>query len=450
MTPLDYIRLVLLIIGLVLWGTIPRDGTIFLLSLFVLWRLEHIISLPSKGLGKWFKSRRAKWELVLLPFTMGLLPFMIALLATDIFSRQRSDDYRAILVVIAAAVIHLGLVRLSRHSLTLAKLSGLALIIIVSVSTVRLIHTKHPYLNPFEPERKRLLAERVLSLQNNVVAESHVGYVFAYADELYGEGQLEEALRFYQQGLHLGPEHADVHLRVAEILERFGDESLSRQHREMAKNMRSGKRRTVFNIDADEDSLPLLPDPLPRDYSIVLVPMAGTHPELIQRAGNIMEESLGKSVYLYPKTIALPEADRKRGLATPPQIKSDTLHRAFWERNAGLSHVPLQVIVITAEDIYMEGSNFVFSTSYRDGTGVVSYARFVSADGDLMISRLAKQLLSCTIKSMGVPQANTLDCVTAYVRSLDQFDRRSINMLPQTRTRYEQAIIAFERSKRSY
>ena len=62
------------------------------------------------------------------------------------------------------------------------------------------IETRHPYLNPFNPDHNRLAAERVLALKNNVVAGRNADWVLRYARQLDERGDTQQAIHFYREG----------------------------------------------------------------------------------------------------------------------------------------------------------------------------------------------------------------------------------------------------------
>ncbi len=47
---------------------------------------------------------------------------------------------------------------------------------------------KHPYINPFNPDKIRLRAEKVIALQDNVAAANYWFWVFEYAQQLQTQG----------------------------------------------------------------------------------------------------------------------------------------------------------------------------------------------------------------------------------------------------------------------
>jgi predicted Zn-dependent protease len=102
-----------------------------------------------------------------------------------------------------------------------------------------------------------------------------------------------------------------------------------------------------------------------------------------------------------------------------------------------------QFLLVTNADLYLPDSNFVFAVHFPVH-GVVSFARLGEIGDRRRVERLSKQLVASAIKCFGVKQASRPDCVTAYVDSLGELDRRPIMPLPETRAEYRRRVERWE------
>ncbi|MEO6823783.1 MAG: hypothetical protein ABI167_03480 [Nitrosospira sp.] len=67
------------------------------------------------------------------------------------------------------------------------------------------IQDRHRYLNPLNPHRVMLAAERVLALGDGIVAGQHYDWVTAFARTLDEHGNPAEAVIYYRDALRLNP-----------------------------------------------------------------------------------------------------------------------------------------------------------------------------------------------------------------------------------------------------
>jgi len=485
------------ILALVLYGAAPRAGILSVIAVIIGWRLKAIIQhgfpspltadgltlvtkstvkeledLPEEerqklikrlklhsfsdnqkiaeaivrkkqcdNLGRRFQS---KLELPLLLISFILSPFLVTLFVSDIVVLDDREEWGVVLLLASVALLHFGLLKLAEQKQTISNFILVAWGSFCLISIPIQITEKHPYLNPWAPNSNQLFADHVLKIKNNVVAEKHVEYVFAYAKELQQAGQLTVALKYYIAGLYLDAENSKAHLSTAEIYKKLGKIQLAKQHEEASRSIATGERSVAFSIKENSDPLPTVSEINTNDYTVLIVPVGDVDTSLLNAAGQLVKNSLGHPVLLSQQHLPLPPSDRKRGLLSGQQRLTHTIHDAFWRDPPIDNSGPIQVVLVTEMDVYMENTNFVFATSFRnDFSCVVSYNRFRSEKREATISRLAKQILSSTIKAIRVPQANTLDCVTAYVNSLDQSDRKSIQLSAPTRNMYENHIRQF-------
>ncbi|MGJ8640475.1 MAG: hypothetical protein ACSHYA_13895 [Opitutaceae bacterium] len=497
-----FLKACLIVLTIVLYGTAPRSGILIVFAAIFLWRvwpLRHawekaLSPHEQEALEKCYQAElqhatkdqlvplreelqlnsdadiptiaralvstevkqckahasRAKFELKLLPFSLIAFPAAVTLAVSEIVVMKAHYDWGALLIMGSALAAHLIILRIAKPYASIAAKLAFAISIISVIAVPALVLTRHPYLNPFAENRSQLISDHVLGLKNNVVAGSHADYVFGYANELQIEGRLEDAVHYYLRGLYLDAENYEGHLAIAKVFRALKQFNRARSHEASAQSIRLGSRTVAFSTDQDSPTLDVIGDIEADKYLVILVPVGTANRDLIEAAGSLVTKSLKHPVFLSTATLDLPPADRKRGLLVAPQHSTSSIYSSFLEKPPFQHTGPVQIVLITDADVYMENTNFVFATSwYKDHVSVVSYNRFKSPDSNTLVSRLAKQILSSSIKAMRVPQANTLDCVTAYVDSRDQFDRKSIHLSPQTRRNYELRIKAFEKGQKT-
>src|SRR5688500_15516077 len=84
------------------------------------------------------------------------------------------------------------------------------------------IQLRHPYLNPVNPDHVKLAAERVLALDDGILAGRHYDWVTDYANMLDEHGSPDQAIRFYLDSLRLNPNQEDVRKRLAALSPEIG------------------------------------------------------------------------------------------------------------------------------------------------------------------------------------------------------------------------------------
>lgn len=314
----------------------------------------------------------------------------------------------------------------------------------------------HPYLDLRRDDRVQLAAARVLELENNIIAGSHADWVFAYAFEVEMSDDLEHALALYRKGLELAPHAPNVSDRIAE-LERRRDARLGRVGTAVA-----DPRRRAQGLSAEAFAqLPLwsekgLEAPVPAcridasletvaQTTVVIVPLGPVPAEIIDSVATVLREELKLPSCRLSQALPLPEADRIRGVVFGRQWNVATLTRSFYEGALPLPRAPLKYLLLTANDIYGDGTNFVFSSSGQFGA-VLSYARYGDPDEEFetVRRRTAKQALGALLKSFDLPPAADPNCVTSYSNGLPQFDAKGNRPTTDTFLKFRARVDALD------
>jgi predicted Zn-dependent protease len=286
------------------------------------------------------------------------------------------------------------------------------------------IETRHPYLNPINPERHRLAAERVLSLKNNVTAGHYADWVLRYARELDEQGESQNAIYFYRAALRLDANNRAAYARLTAL------ESQS------SGNLAVNPGTPVVSPSAPywttENPVIKLPrlriDKQLEDVdgcTIVIVPVGEVPAELLDAVGYVIHRELDLPVFVSTDAVPLPPHTRVPGLAIGPQWDEASLVQVFTNTIKSFPRAPVKYVLITPVDIYIQDANYVFSTTY-DWGAVVSSARFGEArnDDNRFRHRTAKQALGALLKSFNVPASTDRNDVTSYTRSLEEFDAK--------------------------
>ncbi len=303
----------------------------------------------------------------------------------------------------------------------------------------------HPYLNPFNPDHRRLAADHIIALKrsgNNIVAASHVDWIFRYAKDLEKHGDKEAAARYYREGLELDANDRNAVIRL-EALDPLAGLSTSevRSIDQFAPLWPEGAVLPSVPRQRLDESLGDL-----RELTIVIVPIGDIQCPLLDAVGYAMRNELGLSVVV-SDPITLPPADRMHGLAVGSQWNADSMVRAFVEAHPSLPPAPVRFLILTDRDIYMERSNFVFSASSVSFGAVVSAARFISMDPSEfpILHCTAKQSLCAILKCFGLPASPDRDCVTSYVRSLEEFDVKGNRPNSRTLALFQKTLLDLHR-----
>lgn len=305
------------------------------------------------------------------------------------------------------------------------------------------VQTRHPYLNPFNADRDRLAAERVLSLKNNVVAGAYADWVLRYAHDLDQRGETTQAIHFYREGLRLDANDRAAANRLAQLESQAGSATESQ-----AEPPSSGPYWTAampivkplrHSIDAQLKNV--------KSCTVVIVPVGNVSDDILDSVGYVIHHELDLPVYISPDPVPLPGYTRKRGLAVEPQWEIASLVTAFNNSVQHFPRAPIKYLLITPVDIYIPDANYVFSGS-DDWGAVLSFARYGGTDADdtRLLQRTAKQALCALLKSFGVPASPDRDCVTSYTRSLAEFDAKGNRPDAETMKLFHQALTEVNQS----
>lgn len=299
---------------------------------------------------------------------------------------------------------------------------------------------KHDYLIKTGPEKRRIIAGKVWDLGLSIPASRHAGALFAYADDLAAEGRLADAVIVYERGLSLDPHNLPARQKLSLVSAKLG--TPARVHAEILPEQNVQSHSTALWVRSENiTTAALLPQPPPPGFSIVLVPVGDVPDRLIDRLAAELRARSELPVYCYGPPVSLPSPDRSLGLIGARQWHPKSIAANFLETRPPRG--AQQYIVVTPVDLFVDGSNYVFGTT-AGFHGFTSYARFHSSDlppaeDDLLIDRLAKQVLSTSIKGFGIV-SKTTDCVTTFCRDLREFDLKSQVPSAQTRKEYHDAI----------
>lgn len=392
-------------------------------------------------------------ELVYLNFFMPVSILLVLMLTSNIVSFNGVARWPGVTGVAVAISLYFipNLYPVTNVARRLSVRTGIA--IIVLAGTIALAETRHPYLLKLGPERRRMQAMQVLKLGTSVEAYRHADMLFAYANDLKQAGLLEEALKMYEQGLEMAPRDAAAHNLCAEIDDKLGRGAEADRHRAMA-NFATIKPGQLLVSMEQARPLPVL-QPRPRGhFTLCLVPYGDVPIAMLDWVGREIEARSHVPTCRFPKTFALPDPDRRNGFLGSVQWNVEPLLRDFYSKHGPFIRSPIQYLIVSSGDIYTSEANFVFAAG-ASGFGCVSFARLHTHQGSdpttdpLLIDRLAKVALSCSIKSLGVPPSKDPDCVTAYCQDLDQCDQKAPTPSATTDRLYRDAIRRFEEDFRA-
>jgi hypothetical protein len=366
-----------------------------------------------------------------------LIPLTIALFTRAIFSLRGGQGWEGALV----AAICLGLYAWPHRWLKSSECSELRILwwvlpfIIAFPLLIHAVNTRHPYLNPFEPDRYRLAADRVLSLKNNVVAGQYADWVLRYAQQLDEHGELQKAIDYYRASLRLDANNHAAYNRVA-ILElklpgvEMESNSVVQATAPFWTKENPIKPSSRHEIDEQLENV--------EGCTIVIVPVGKVSDNLLDAVAFVIHQELGLPVFISTNTVPIPPYTRKPGLATNPQWSVTALVQSFTNAAKFVPNAPIRYVLITPVDIYVEETRYVFSASCAWGA-LVSSARFSEPNGDVR-ERTAKQSLCALLKCFGVQQSPDRNDVTSYVRSPLEFDAKGNRPDAETLKQFHEAV----------
>jgi hypothetical protein len=371
-----------------------------------------------------------------------LIPLDIALFTRQIFSLRSGQGWEGA----ALALLCVGLYAWPRRWLKSPDHSSFRILwwgipfALALVFLDRGIEIRHPYLNPFNPGRDRLAAERVLSLKNNVMAGQYADWVLRYARELDEQGEQQKAIYYYRAALRLDANNRTAYARLTAL------ESLSSGNAVAnAENLVVTPSTPYWTTDNPVTQLARRRiDKQLEDVegcTILIVPVGKVSAGLLDAVGCVIHHELDLPVYVSVDSVPLPPYTRVPGLAIGPQWDEASLVQVFTNAMKPFPDAPVKYILITPVDIYIPDANYVFSTTYIWGA-VVSSARFgtLEVDDDLCRYRTAKQALCALLKSFNVPASPDRNDVTSYTRSLDEFDAKGNRPDAETLAIFHRAV----------
>jgi hypothetical protein len=354
-----------------------------------------------------------------------LIPLVIALYTRDFFSLRTPQGWAGAGVVVLCVGAYAWPFRgLKSPELSEMRILWWAIPFAVALPLLtHAIHTRHPYLDPFNPDHDRLAAERVLALKNNIVAGQHADWVLRYARKLDQRGDSQPAIRFYREGLRLDANDFKAYARLTAL------ESPSGTNLTEAGANPGAARAPYWTV-----AQPIIPSPRGQIDSqlenvagctVVIVPVGKVSDALLDAIGHVIHHELDLPVLISTNVVPVPPHTRQRGLATGPQWDHGALVRVFINATGSFPHAPIRYLLVTPVDIYIEDANYVVSASYPWGA-VLSSFRYEMMDGgeSLLRQRTAKQGLCAVLKCFNVQASPDRNDVTSYARNPEEFDAK--------------------------
>ncbi|MBV6500629.1 MAG: hypothetical protein CJBNEKGG_03113 [Prosthecobacter sp.] len=383
-------------------------------------------------------------EALALPVFVIGLPVLMLMIASDFFTFRRRFGWEDMMVILGCAVLFsLPHLRFFRQLPSLvAKVWWLAPAFMVPLAILDLVRDKHPYWNPFHPEQRRLAAEKVLSLQDWVLAAAHADWVFRHAEDLAARGRTEDARKLGERAMQMAPgsprgRHLQVRLGNVEPAAAPGMEIDAH-----APYLADGTRIPRAERCRFETAHGLRPE------CVTLLLPVGEVPDLdLDFVAEVLRKETGMPTKVYEKSLPLPAPTRTLGLLQAKQWDLESIVKtALPEMNGRRVRGPFKILVITSADMYRESANYIFAVGYEWG-GVVSRARFTWGDNPwLTRHRLAKQCYSMIIKSFGIMPSADTRCVTSYPDGLQAFDAKGNRPLPDVRRQFLESLARLNRS----
>lgn len=380
-----------------------------------------------------------------------LIPLNVALYTSDIFSLRESQHWGWEGAIVVA--LCLGLYAWPYRVWKSPDSSDLRIwwwALPSALGMLALIHAvqfRHPYLNPFNPDRDRLAAERVLSLKNNVVAGAYADWVLRYARDLDRQGETQQAVHYYREGLRLDANDRAAADRLAQLEAQSGSAVESQTRPPSSAPYWTAANPIVkqprHSIDAQLENV--------ESCTVVVVPVGNVPDDILDSVGYVIHNELNLPVYISPDSVPLPDYTRKRGLAVAPQWAIGSLVGAFTNSVHNFPRAPIKYVLLTSVDIYIQDANYVFSSSGNWGA-VLSFARYGGPGvSDAQVrQRTAKQALCALLKSFGVPASTDRDCVTSYTRDLAEFDAKGNRPDAETMKLFQHALAEINRKWQLY
>lgn len=378
--------------------------------------------------------------------------FLLALMLTvPVVTWTGFDRGPAALALAAGAVMHFSAnwIPMNRPGRRIALRA--ALMAAITVGSLSVAAARHPYLLKRGPEYRRTIAERVWQLGRTVEAGRYAAVLVEYAADLEEQRRWAEARTVYQRALQLDAYDKKGHEGMSRVLVALGENKSTDgiAYDGVSSTAMMSRESGVERVN-ETDVLPVF-DWRPADkLQICLVPVGEVPSGLLDAAGGRFSRVVGAKVYRWAETLPLPKSDRRAGLLGSVQWLPGTVMDLFMakvrEEEARGRRImgTWQFLIVTSGDLYMPDSNYVFAASYPVH-GAVSIARLGGVGEIECEERLAKQLTATAIKCFGVAPATRPACVTAYVRSLEELDRKSSRPDSDTWIEYRRRVELWER-----
>lgn len=403
----------------------------------------------AKGVAAQVQRERAAWiaprpvwdliaECVGLAGYLIILPITLFLWRDDFFSFRRYSSWMDISVLLGSALLygapHWRSFRQSSWTL-LRRMWWWAPALVLVLITPQLVSEKHPYLNPFQPDRQRLAAEKIMSLRDNILAESHADWLTDYAQALASKGEKAEAIRVCEHALRLRPGMPQAERLLAQLgASPIPSKPLIAPDAPYfpSDSALPSATRTAIGPGLETVS----------GCTLVLISMGNLSDDVMDYVAAVLHRECGISVLVYERAIPLPEHTRRRGLIGGAQWSYESLVNALQQELGNRwPRAPIRYLVLTSADLYLGDANFVFSGSAEWG-GIVAAGQFLNADKEagLLKHRLAKQSLSALIKSVGVAPSGDRRCVTSYPANVRELDEKGNRPLPSTLEAFQNKV----------
>lgn len=204
LTERGYALLIGVIIALILYGVVEGASLFWLVASFVGARSAYLVA---QVLGE--TSRRSRLEQMiecagLLAFCL-LAPLVWILYTREIVSLRANNGWTVVVVDLLGLILYLIPFAVSSPGAPLRRIWWGLPLWPATMLLIAGIQLRHPYLNPVNPDRVALAAERVLALRDGITAGQHYDWVTAHARMLDEQGNPEAAIRFYLDALRLNP-----------------------------------------------------------------------------------------------------------------------------------------------------------------------------------------------------------------------------------------------------
>ena len=386
-----------------------------------------------------------------LVITMPGTLLLALMLTVPVVTWTGFDRGPAALALAAGAAMHfsVNMIPMNRPGRRIAVRA--ALMAAVMVAGLLLATARHPYLLKQGPDYRRMIAERVWQMGRTIEAGRYAAVLVEYARDLEEQRRWAEARTVYKRALELDAYDKRGHEGLSRVLVALGE---SKTEDAVAPLVTASDAMPSSEFAADggqkADALPVFDWRPAHRLQICLVPVGDVSDGLLDAAGSRFARVVGADVYRWAESFPLPESDRRAGLLGSVQWLPETIMNRFLakvrdEEARGRRIIGTwQFLIVTSGDLYMPDANYVFAASYPVH-GMVSIARLSGDGGPKCEERLVKQLTATAIKCFGVTPAIRPECVTAYVRSLDELDRKSSRPVEATWVEYRRRVERWER-----